>query len=169
MPASRTCTPAATSPGWMSPARATYAAASHQPDQPTPASPTPIRARQSGPVFATRTGTTLERHSAARTLRILAAELDPAPFSPHVLRHTLVNLAQRVRPGGRPGRRRPRRPGHHPTLRPHHRIHVHPTNRLLSALAATPTRQPPGPHTAPIVTLRQTPGLSHPRLRLVRN
>jgi integrase/recombinase XerD len=47
-----------------------------------------------GPLFATRTGTPLDRHSAARTLRSLAADLDLGPFSPHVLRHTFVTLAR---------------------------------------------------------------------------
>jgi len=50
--------------------------------------------RNTGPLFATRTGTPLDRHSAARTLRSLAADLDLGPFSPHVLRHTFVTLAR---------------------------------------------------------------------------
>lgn len=47
-----------------------------------------------GPLFATRTGTPLDRHSAARTLRSVAADLNLGPFSPHVLRHTFVTLAR---------------------------------------------------------------------------
>src|SRR5450631_1529605 len=50
--------------------------------------------RHSGPLFATRTGNPLDRHSAARTLRRIAADLDLTPFSPHVLRHTFVTLAR---------------------------------------------------------------------------
>ena len=53
-----------------------------------------IAGRDAGPLFATRTGTPLERHSAARTLRRIAANLDLGPFSPHVLRHTFVTLAR---------------------------------------------------------------------------
>jgi site-specific recombinase XerD len=53
-----------------------------------------IVGRTTGPLFATRTGTPLDRHSAARTLRRIAADLDLGPFSPHVLRHTFVTLAQ---------------------------------------------------------------------------
>jgi integrase/recombinase XerD len=53
-----------------------------------------IAGRFAGPLFSTRTGTPLDRHSAARTLRSLAADLNLGPFSPHVLRHTFVTLAQ---------------------------------------------------------------------------
>jgi integrase/recombinase XerD len=53
-----------------------------------------ILGRDTGPLFATRTGTALDRHGAARTLRSLAADLDLGPFSPHVLRHTFVTLAR---------------------------------------------------------------------------
>ncbi|WP_270886881.1 tyrosine-type recombinase/integrase [Pedococcus sp. 5OH_020] len=52
------------------------------------------REAPSGPVFATRTGTPLDRHAAARTLRAVAAAVGIAPFSPHVLRHTFVTLAR---------------------------------------------------------------------------
>lgn len=53
-----------------------------------------ILGRNSGPLFATRTGNALDRQGAARTMRAIAADLDLVPFSPHVLRHTFVTLAR---------------------------------------------------------------------------
>jgi len=50
--------------------------------------------RSSGPVFVTRNGRALDRHSAARSLRLVADSAGIGSFSPHVLRHTFVTLAR---------------------------------------------------------------------------
>ena len=81
-----------------------------------------ILGRDTGPLFATRTGTALDRHGAARTLRSLAADLDLGPFSP-----------QRVC-----GTRSSPWPG--PTAAP---------SKTSRTPSVTPTRQPPAATTAP--------------------
>jgi integrase/recombinase XerD len=56
-----------------------------------------IDGRQSGPIFSTRNGQTLDRANAARTLNAVARAADiEGPFSPHVLRHTFVTLARQA-------------------------------------------------------------------------
>ncbi len=56
----------------------------------------PLLAAGSGPIFATRNGTALDRHAAARRLRALAASVGMGPLTPHVLRHTFVTLSRQL-------------------------------------------------------------------------
>ena len=57
---------------------------------------TPPCPGQSGAIFTTRTGRTLDRHHAAHDLNQIAASVGIAAFSPHVLRHTFVTLARQA-------------------------------------------------------------------------
>jgi integrase/recombinase XerD len=124
-----------------------------------------------GPLFATRTGSVLDRHSAARTLRALAADLDLGPFSPHVLRHTFVTLA---RANGCPLEDVQDAVGHADpaTTRRYDRtvasMATHPAGPLLTALADTPGRGSCQPSSAR-TTNRQSRliGTGRPMLRLI--
>jgi integrase/recombinase XerD len=127
-----------------------------------------IAGRDAGPVFATRTGTPLDRHSAARTLRRIAADLDLGPFSPHVLRHTFVTLS---RANGCALEDVQDAVGHADpaTTRRYDRtvasMATHPAGRLLAALEATTTRRLPVP--IPTAAARQTRTTGRPLLRLI--
>jgi integrase/recombinase XerD len=119
-----------------------------------------IAGRDTGPLFATRTGTALDRHSAARTLRTIAADLNLGAFSPHVLRHTFVTLA---RANGCALEDVQDAVGHADpaTTRRYDRtvasMATHPAGNLLAALAAATTRgQAPVP--APVARQSQTVG-----------
>jgi integrase/recombinase XerD len=124
-----------------------------------------------GPLFSTRTGSVLDRHSAARTLRALAADLDLGPFSPHVLRHTFVTLA---RANGCPLEDVQDAVGHADpaTTRRYDRtvasMATHPAGPLLTALADTPGRGSCQPSSAR-TTNRQSRliGTGRPMLRLI--
>lgn len=124
--------------------------------------------RNTGPLFATRTGISLDRHSAARTLRSLAADLDLGPFSPHVLRHTFVTLA---RANGCALEDVQDAVGHADpaTTRRYDRtvasMATHPAGRLLTALEATADWGPPA--TAPTQATWQTRTTGRPLLRLI--
>jgi integrase/recombinase XerD len=127
-----------------------------------------IAGRDAGPLFATRTGTPLDRHSAARTLRRIAANLDLGPFSPHVLRHTFVTLA---RANGCALEDVQDAVGHADpaTTRRYDRtiqsMATHPAGRLLAALEATTTERLPVP--TPTAAARQTQTTGRPLLRLI--
>ncbi len=56
----------------------------------------PLLAAGSGPIFATRNGTALDRHAAARRLRALADSMGMGRVTPHVLRHTFVTLSRQL-------------------------------------------------------------------------
>jgi integrase/recombinase XerD len=124
-----------------------------------------------GPLFVTRTGSPLDRHSAARTLRSLAADLDLGAFSPHVLRHTFVTLA---RANGCALEDVQDAVGHADpaTTRRYDRtvasMATHPAGPLLSALAncrAPDSSPPPSPTTAN--RRRRLSGTGRPLLRLI--
>ncbi len=57
----------------------------------------PLVAADAGPIFTTREGRELDRHTAARDLARVATRAEiPGRFSPHLLRHTFVTLARQA-------------------------------------------------------------------------
>ena len=137
---------------------------------------TSVVGRGNGPLFATRTGTALDRHSASRTLRVIAADLNLVPFSPHVLRHTFVTLA---RANGCSLEDVQDAVGHADpaTTRRYDRtiasMASHPAGALLSALAAVPApstaRRTRATSPSKTARSRGANGSGRPFLRLVRS